>query len=52
MPKELTVTFEQGDDGLWIVTIPEVPGAFSQRRTKDEAHESVLDALASIDRST
>ncbi len=45
MPKELTIIFEPGQDGWWIATIPEVPGAFSQGRTKDEARENVLDAL-------
>jgi predicted RNase H-like HicB family nuclease len=34
MPKELTVIFEPGDDGWWIATIPELPGAFCQGRTK------------------
>jgi predicted RNase H-like HicB family nuclease len=48
MPKELTVIFEQGDNGWWIATIPEFPGAFSQGRTKDEARENVLDALAEL----
>ncbi len=48
MPQELTVIFERGADGWWIATIPEVPGAFSQGKTKDEARENVLDALAEI----
>ena len=45
MPKELTIIFERGQDGWWIATIPEVPGAFSQGRTKEEARANVLDAL-------
>lgn len=48
MPQELTIIFELGDDGWWVATIPEVPGAFSQGRTKDEARENVLDALAEL----
>lgn len=44
MPKELTIIFER-DAEWWIATIPEVPGAFSQGRSKEEARENVLDAL-------
>ena len=45
MPKELTIIFERGAAGGWIATIPEVPGAFSQGATREEAGENVLDAL-------
>lgn len=45
LDSELTVIFEKDEDGWWIATIPEVPGAFSQGRTKDEARTNVLDAL-------
>ena len=48
MPKELTIIFEPGQDGWWIATIPEVPGAFSQGRTKEEARENVIDALSEL----
>ncbi len=48
MPKELTIIFELGQDGWWIATIPEVPGAFSQARTKEEARANVLDAMAEL----
>lgn len=48
MPSELTIIFEQGEDGWWIASIPEVPGAFSQGRTKEEARANVLDALAEL----
>ncbi|HUU97258.1 MAG TPA: type II toxin-antitoxin system HicB family antitoxin [Phycisphaerae bacterium] len=48
MPKELTIIFEFGQDGWWIATIPEVPGAFSQGRTKEEARANVLDAMAEL----
>lgn len=44
----MTIIFERGDDGFWIATIPEVPGAFSQGQTKDEARRNVLDALAEL----
>ena len=42
---ELTILFEEGEDGFWIATIPEVPGAFSQGKTKAEARANVIDAL-------
>ncbi len=48
MPTELTVIFERGDDGWWIATIPEVPGAFSQGHTKEEARENVIAALTEL----
>jgi predicted RNase H-like HicB family nuclease len=43
--QELTIIFEKGDSGLWVATIPEVPGAFSQGATLEEAFENALDAL-------
>jgi len=48
MPKELTIIFEQGHSGWWVATIPEVPGAFSQGKTREEARENVLDALTEL----
>jgi predicted RNase H-like HicB family nuclease len=48
MPKELTIIFELGQDGWWIATIPEVPGAFSQGKTKEEARANVLDAVSEL----
>jgi predicted RNase H-like HicB family nuclease len=44
---DLTIVYEDGDEDGWIVAaIPAVPGALSQGRTRDEARENVLDALA------
>lgn len=41
---EPTIVYES--EGDWIIaSIPEVPGVFSQGRTRDEARASVLDAL-------
>ena len=48
MPKELTIIFERGQDGWWIATIPEVPGAFSQGKTKEEAKANVINALGEL----
>lgn len=44
----LTVIYEKGEDGFWIATIPEVPGAFSQGRTKKEARENVIEAMQEL----
>lgn len=40
-----TLILEKGEDGFWIATIPEVPGAFSQGRTKSQARKNVIEAL-------
>jgi len=45
MPRELTIISERGTSGNWIATIPEVPGAFSQGSSREEARENVLNAL-------
>jgi len=42
---ELTIVYEQGDDDWVIASIPEVPGAMSQGRTREEARANVIDAL-------
>jgi predicted RNase H-like HicB family nuclease len=45
----LTIVYEQEPDGEWVVvSIPEVPGVLSQGRTKAEAREMILDALAGM----
>jgi predicted RNase H-like HicB family nuclease len=46
MPKlDLTIVYEDGEDGFIVSSIPAVPGALSQGRTREEARENVLDAL-------
>ena len=47
-PLRLTIAFEQGEDGWIVASIPEVPGALSQGRTRAEARENVIDALRGI----
>jgi predicted RNase H-like HicB family nuclease len=44
-PLELTIRYEQGEDGWVVASIEEVPGALSQGRTRAEARENVIDAL-------
>jgi predicted RNase H-like HicB family nuclease len=44
----LTVHFEDAGNGWVMATIPEVPGAISQGRTREEARENVIDALRTV----
>jgi predicted RNase H-like HicB family nuclease len=42
---QLTIRYEDGEDGWILASIPQVPGALSQGRTREEARANVLDAL-------
>jgi predicted RNase H-like HicB family nuclease len=42
---DLTIIYEDAEDGWIVATIPEIPGVFSQGRTRDEARSNVIDAL-------
>lgn len=44
----ITLLYEKGDDDLWVVTIPEIPGVFSQGETKEAAKENVLSAMQEV----
>ena len=44
----LTIFYEEDEDGWIMSSIPEVPGVLSQGKTKAEAREMVLDALAGM----
>lgn len=47
MHNEFTAVFER--DGDWVIAYsPEIPGANGQGRTKDEARESLAQAIALI----
>lgn len=45
---QLTIRYEQTDDGYVVARIAEVPAAVSFGRTREEARESVLDALREL----
>jgi len=46
---KFTIAFEPPDEDGWIVArVLEVPGAMSQGRTREEARENALDALATV----
>jgi predicted RNase H-like HicB family nuclease len=42
----LTIRYEPDTDGWIKVSIPEIPGVLSQGRTRKEARENIIDALA------
>ena len=48
MDATFTLVLEPIEDGWWLATIPEVPGAISQGATQDEARAMVVDALHEI----
>lgn len=45
MKHEFSVVFERGDSDWWIATALEIPGAFSQGKTIEEAHKMLMDAI-------
>lgn len=45
---QLTIVYEDSGDGWIMASIPAVPGVLSQGRTRAEAREMVLDALAGM----
>jgi predicted RNase H-like HicB family nuclease len=47
-PLQLTISYEDGEDGFVIARIVEVPAAMSQGRTREEARDNVLDALREL----
>ena len=40
-----TAIYERTEDGWWVVSVPEIPGAHSQGRTLEEAREMIRDAV-------
>lgn len=44
----LTIVYASGGEGWIVASIPEVPGAHSQGRTREKARENVIDALRGI----
>lgn len=45
---QLTIVYEAGEDGWIVASIPQVPGALSQGRTRAEARANVIDALRGV----
>lgn len=45
---QVTIVYEPGAAGFVVASIPQVPGAHSQGRTREEARASAIDALRGI----
>jgi predicted RNase H-like HicB family nuclease len=43
---EFDVLLEQDEDGEWAVSVPALPGCFSQGDTRTEALENIREAIA------
>ena len=39
------VIIDRGDDGVWIVECPSIPGCVSQGKTKEQALENIKEAI-------
>ena len=44
----LTIVYEPDEEGWIVASVPEVPGALSQGRTREEARANVINALHGI----
>lgn len=44
----LDVVYDDAGGGWIMATVPQIPGAFSQGRTREEARANVLDALREL----
>lgn len=42
---EFDVVLEQDEDGVWVVTVPALPGCFTQGDTKEEALANAREAI-------
>ena len=45
---QVTIVYDPGEEGGVVASIPEVLGAHSQGRTREEARANVIDALRGI----
>jgi predicted RNase H-like HicB family nuclease len=43
--EKFTAIYEHTEDGWWVASVPEIPGAHSQGRTLEEAREMIKDAV-------
>ncbi len=42
---KFNVTIDRDEDGIWIAECPAIPGCVSQGQRKDEALDSIRDAI-------
>ena len=40
-----SVTLDRDEDGMWVVECPAIPGCVSQGETREEALESIREAI-------
>lgn len=45
MPVEFDVVLEEGETGAWIADAPSLPGCHTQGESREEALESIKDAI-------
>lgn len=43
--QSFTAIYEYTEDDWWVVSVPEIPGAYSQGLTFEEAREKIQDAV-------
>ncbi len=48
MELSFSILYHRDEAGWWVAEIPEIPGAFSQGRTEQEARVMVLDAVREL----
>lgn len=48
MPSQFEVIVEQDEEGYFLAAVPELPGCYTQGRTRDEALELCLEEDPSL----
>jgi len=43
--KKLTVVIEQDEDGIYVASVPELPGCHTQAETLDELNRRIKEAI-------
>ncbi len=43
--RELTVVIEQDEDGIYVASVPELPGCHTQTKTLDELNIRIKEAI-------
>ncbi len=43
---KFNITFDRDEDGVWIVECPAIPGCVSQGETRQQALDSIREAIA------
>lgn len=45
MKREFNIVIEQDIDGLYLASVPELPGCHTQAKSLDELNESIIEAI-------